>query len=191
MAINGHIWPSTTITTNTSTTSASFPQVLVSDKILQPSVKLKARHQSIGNGLSSSANCNDDSYFRWFSENTFCDIFPRGFCKATGSKYEFTKVQTVKNVKCKTTGFSELSSCLMKYPVLHRGPSKPIPLQPSKSYLLIHQKYLFLRFYIEGQPIRLRLLSKDRQSLLKLISFDFLVVCMQVGWAENAGVWGA
>merc|ERR1719400_223891 len=65
----------------------------------QPSVKLKARHQSIGNGLSSSANCNDDSYFR---------------------------------------------------------------------------------FYIEGQPIRLRLLSKDRQSLLKLISFDFLVVCMQV-----------
>jgi len=65
----------------------------------QPSVKLKARHQSIGNGLASSANCNDDSYFR---------------------------------------------------------------------------------FYIEGQPIRLRLLSKDRQSLLKLISFDFLVVCMQV-----------
>jgi len=63
----------------------------------QPSVKLKSRHQSIGNGLS--ANCNDDSYFR---------------------------------------------------------------------------------FYIEGQPIRLRLLSKDRQSLLKLISFDFLVVCMQV-----------
>merc|ERR1719394_1619780 len=65
----------------------------------QPSVKLKSRHQSIGTGLSLSANCNDDSYFR---------------------------------------------------------------------------------FYIEGQPIRLRLLSKDRQSLLKLISFDFLVVCMQV-----------
>ena len=35
------------------------------DQILQPSVKLKARHQSIGNGLSSSANCNDDSYFRY------------------------------------------------------------------------------------------------------------------------------
>ena len=42
-------------------------QVSVSDfdQILQPSVKLKARHQSIGNGLSSSANCNDDSYFRY------------------------------------------------------------------------------------------------------------------------------
>jgi len=38
----------------------------------------------------------------------------------------------------------------------------------------------YFRFYLEGQPIRLMLLSKDKQTLLKLISFDFLVVCMQV-----------
>jgi len=38
----------------------------------------------------------------------------------------------------------------------------------------------YFRFYIEGQPIRLMLLSKDKQNLLKIISFDFLVVCMQV-----------
>ena len=34
--------------------------------------------------------------------------------------------------------------------------------------------------------MRLRLLSKDRQSLLKLISFDFLVVCMQVSRAGRS-----
>ena len=38
----------------------------------------------------------------------------------------------------------------------------------------------YFRFYLEGQPVRLLLLSKDKQTLLKLISFDFLVVCMQV-----------
>jgi len=38
----------------------------------------------------------------------------------------------------------------------------------------------YFRFFIEGQPIRLMLLSKDKQNLLKIISFDFLVVCMQV-----------
>ena len=49
------------------------------------------------------------------------------------------------------------------------------------SIIMNYLKHLWMsRFYIEGQPIRLRLLSKDRQSLLKLISFDFLVVCMQV-----------
>jgi len=38
----------------------------------------------------------------------------------------------------------------------------------------------YFRFFISGQPIRLMLLSKDKQNLLKIISFDFLVVCMQV-----------
>jgi len=38
----------------------------------------------------------------------------------------------------------------------------------------------YFRFFIDGHPFRLMLLSKDRQNLLKIISFDFLVVCMQV-----------
>ena len=38
----------------------------------------------------------------------------------------------------------------------------------------------YFRFFIGGQPIRLMLLSKDKQNLLRIISFDFLVVCMQV-----------
>ena len=38
----------------------------------------------------------------------------------------------------------------------------------------------YFRFFIDGQPIRLMLLSKDKQNLLKIVSFDFLVVCMQV-----------
>ena len=38
----------------------------------------------------------------------------------------------------------------------------------------------YFRFFIDGQPFRLMLLSKDKQNLLKIVSFDFLVVCMQV-----------
>jgi len=38
----------------------------------------------------------------------------------------------------------------------------------------------YFRFFIDGYPFRLLLLCKDRQNLLKIISFDFLVVCMQV-----------
>ena len=46
------------------------------------------------------------------------------------------------------------------------------------SSLNSHEGYF--RFFISGQPIRLMLLSKDKQNLLRIISFDFLVVCMQV-----------
>jgi len=38
----------------------------------------------------------------------------------------------------------------------------------------------YFRFFIDGCPFRLMLLSKDKQNLLKIVSFDFLVVCMQV-----------
>lgn len=38
----------------------------------------------------------------------------------------------------------------------------------------------YFRFKIDGQPFRLMLLSKDRQNMLKIISYDFLAVCMQL-----------
>ena len=104
-------------------------------------MKLKSRHQSIGTGLSLSANCNDDSYFRW------------------------------KNITTTATTGKE-SNETRHLRILYNNDS---PLK----WHVIESEYI-ARFYIEGQPIRLRLLSKDRQSLLKLISFDFLVVCMQV-----------
>merc|ERR1719483_1148835 len=61
-------------------------------------------------------------------------------------------------------------------------------LQPNMKLKQRHESYGnslstnegYFRFFIEGQPVRLMLLAKDRQNLLKIISFDFLVVCMQV-----------
>ena len=41
-------------------------------------------------------------------------------------------------------------------------------------------RFLIFRFFLDGHPFRLMMLSKDKQNLLKIISFDFLIVCMQV-----------
>ncbi len=51
----------------------------------------------------------------------------------------------------------------------------PLPVSINQSPSL-----LLFRFIIDGHPLRLMLLSKDKQNLLKIVSFDFLVVCMQV-----------
>ena len=40
----------------------------------------------------------------------------------------------------------------------------------------------FFRFSVNKTVFRLMLLSKDKQNLLKIISYDFLFVGMQVRW---------
>ncbi|XP_023333011.1 uncharacterized protein LOC111704873 [Eurytemora carolleeae] len=60
-------------------------------------------------------------------------------------------------------------------------PDKPIKTRhESYTYSLVSSHEGYFRFFLDGHPFRLMMLSKDKQNLLKIISFDFLVVCMQV-----------
>jgi len=58
--------------------------------------------------------------------------------------------------------------------------NRPKTRHESYGYSLVSTNEGYFRFFIDGHPLRLMLLSKDKQNLLKIVSFDFLVVCMQV-----------